>query len=252
MNRYYYPFIMLAIAAVVTGCGDNKVTSKLIGTEMVNSPAAGGALSLGVNTTQSVVFKQAIKDMFPNTAIASIAVIFGDNNSSIQKKVIFPKAFKALGNKMRNSGGGGTVSGSGTLSLPVDGGNTIFNITATATATPNSSGTGGTITITDSIVTTFSGLIVAVGGSNYKVNGIETDNVTASGTYIEGNEGAGEISINFTLTATKGLITIAGPGCTGTWVYSLTDRGSVLYSGGSDFIGQMAVSGILGGGRCKC
>ena len=249
MKGYIYSLLMLAIAAVITGCGDNKTTSKLIGTEMVNTPPAGGSVSLGVNTTQATVFIQTIKDLFPNVFEGAVYPAF-NSSSSPQKRTIFSKAF-SLANKMKDSGGGGGVATvAGTFSLSVDGGVSNFSYSTIVILTPNVSGTGGSISITSTIITTYSGMTVTANSNHYAVSGTETDNEIITGTFTQGAEHEGPSSVNLTylFTASKGSISIAGPGCTGTWSYSLTNRGTVSYLGGDEYFTakNVTVSGLLG------
>ena len=257
MKNSLYLCIILVIASVLAGCGDNKITSKLIGTEMVNTPPAGGSVSLGVNTAQATVFRQTIQDMVGIQILAAVLPAFSNNDnnhSSIREQTIFGKALKTLGNKMKDSGGGsGTVSG--TYSIPLDGGVVNYSYTDTGAIIPYSNGTGGTVTMTDIMATTFTNFTVSVGGSIYRVSGTETDNITISGNFTQSastssnNNGPTSVNFNYSLTATKGSITIAGPGCTGTWNYSFTNKATVSYLGGTTYFTaqQMAVSGTLGG-----
>lgn len=240
MKRYLYPLMVLGIAlAGITGCGSNNVTSKLIGTQMA-TPS-----NIGTNTMQATVVKQVMKDTLPSVLAAST------KQSSTHAPSDKASLFGTLGNKMGENGSV-TMTSTGTYSASVDGGTVAFNYNNTLTLTPTSNTTGTISIVSTNLVETLTGLTVVVNGGSYKVSGTVTNSSTMSGSLVfipvSGGINVQSLSINLSLKATSGTITIAGPGCNGTWSYSYTVTGPITWATpAANMTGQLTLTGTVGG-----
>ena len=242
MKRYIYPCVFLMIAAVLSGCGDNKTTSKLIGTEMAT--ATNSPIINSTATPQAAVVKQFLQNILPY--LCQVSARYEDSSSPSHFKSILMKSKLTSSRNITES-----HQWSGTISGPLFGGTIIFicNNSVTITANVDSSHTGTeTALFTDSISQTFTGLMVTVNGNNYLVSGAETDSVTMTQTYRLINGNPGGLTIAYSIMESKGSINIAGPGCHGTWSYSLLNKGTFSWAHGeSALTGPQNVSGLLGG-----
>ena len=251
MKKYFGPFVILVISALISGCGNNTTTSKLIGSEMVSSMGTGTGTGIGgAKVSQAAVTQQVLKDIFSekfNALTMSAYGMLSPSNASIQHKAPLVSAMK---NKL------GTIISqtfSGPLPYGVDGGAADFVCNDKLTITTdniNGSGTGSvSATFTSSFTLAYSSLTVTVNGNKYKVSGTETANATMPVTLSEVSHNISVINFtSFSITESNGSITIAGPGCNGTWSYSITDTGSLSWtSPASDVSGQLAVTGTVGG-----
>ena len=264
MNKYLTICITLAAAIELCGCGDNKTTSKLIGTQVYSGnggsgsgSGSGSGIGSGGTTTNGASNQVAVSELAIEDVLSSITMSAqdatnggnGGNSGSALRKLIA----KNVEYRASNIPTGGTYTGTDTYTgVGANGAGTVSitysNVFALGTNTVNGSGTGSeSFTFADTLGITYTDT-VTVKGSTYTVTGTESDtaNTTGNVSVLAGSITA--LSFGDTIKH-NGTIIITGPGFNGkTYTYSLTDKGTISWAtGDTNISGQFNITGTVAG-----